>query len=180
MIDKDTCELLFQKYHGQVYDFCFKYLKDVHAAEDCTQEVFMVMLKKKSKINLSKNILSWLYETSKKICKKYISKNSIKFDNIDDYAEVISDPHATVEKNLLDEVYDILSKEDADLLFEYINADHNERKKIAERLGIKNTALYQKIKRLRNKILDYLAKWQLHIPYPICINIQSWNFMRWI
>ena len=80
------------------------------------------------------------------------------FLNIDDYAETISDTNASIEKPISKEIYEILYKEDADLLFEYINADHGGRKKIAERMGIKPTALYQRIKRLKNKVLNYLTK----------------------
>lgn len=78
--------------------------------------------------------------------------------NIDDYAETIPDTKASALLPLSKEIYEVLDKEDADLLLEYINADHGERKKIAERMGIKPTALYQRIQRFRNKILVHLTK----------------------
>lgn len=152
MIDKETCGILFQKYHSYVYDFCLKYLENIHAAEDCTQEVFMIMLKKKNKINLSENLLSWFYETSKRVCKQYIRKNSNKFADVDDYAEIISDVNASVEKPLSSEIYEYLDKEEADLLFEYINADCDERRKMAERMGITSNALCKRIKRIKCKV----------------------------
>lgn len=158
MIDKATCEVLFRKYHDNVYNFCLKYLKNIHAAEDCTQEVFMIMLKKKKEINLSKNLLSWLYETSKRVCKKYLGKNSIQFADIDDYADIIPDTNASAEMSLSDKICDFLGKQDTDLFFEYINADYGERQEIAKRLGIKTTVLYERIKRLREKLSDYLTK----------------------
>lgn len=157
MIDKDTCGIIFQKYHNYVYEFCFKYLKNIHAAEDCTQEVFMIMLKKKNKINLSENLLSWLYETSKRVCKKYLSKNSAKFADIDDYTETISDTNASAEKSMSDEIYEFLEKENADLLFEYINADCDERRKIAERMGVTSNALCKRIRRIKCKVQEYLT-----------------------
>ncbi len=157
MIDKEICGILFQKYHSYVYDFCFKYLKNTHAAEDCTQEVFMIMLKKKNKINLSENLLSWLYETSKRVCKQYIRKNPTKFADVDDYAEIISDVNASVEKSLSDEIYETLDKEEADLLFEYINADCDERRKMAESMGITSNALCKRIKRIKCKVQKHLT-----------------------
>lgn len=156
MIDKDTCSIIFQKYHNYVYEFCFKYLTNIYVAEDCTQEVFMIMLKKKNKIDLSENLLSWLYETSKRVCKKYLSKNSNKFADIDDYAEMISDTNASAEKPLSDEIYEFLDKEDADLLFEYINADCDERRKMAARMGITSNALCKRIMRIKCKVQGYL------------------------
>lgn len=76
MIDKKTCGILFEKYHNSVYNACLKYLKNPNTAEDCTQEVFLVMLKKKNRIDLSEQLLAWLLETARRVCKKYISKNS--------------------------------------------------------------------------------------------------------
>ena len=112
----------------------------------------MIMLKKKNKINLSENLLSWFYETSKRVCKKYIRKNSNKFADIDDYAEIISDVNASVEKPLSSEIYEFLDKQEADLLFEYINADYGERQKMAERMGITSNALCKRIKRIKCKV----------------------------
>ncbi len=157
MIDKETCGILFQKYHNNVYNYCLKYLKNSHAAEDCTQEVFMIMLKKKNKIVLTKNLLSWLYETSKRVCKKYLSKNSIKFADIDDYAETLYDNNVSIEKTLSDEIYEFLNKKDADLLFEYINADSAQKQKMAERMGITTNALCKRIIRIKCKIKEYLT-----------------------
>lgn len=157
MIDKEICGILFQKYHSYVYDFCFKYLENTHAAEDCTQEVFMIMLKKKNKINLSENLLTWFYETSKRVCKQYIRKNPTIFADVDDYAEIISDDNASVEKSLSDEIYEVLDKEEADLLFEYINADSDERRKMAERMGITSNALCKRIKRIKCKVREYFT-----------------------
>ncbi len=156
MIDKETCALLFEKYHKNVYNTCYKYLRNTSAAEDCTQEVFYTLLKKKSKIDLTENLLSWLIETAKRVCKKYKSKNAKVLLDIDEYSETIADKDSSAEKSLYDEIYDILDKEDADLLFEYINSDHGRRQEIAQRMGIKTTALYQRVKRIRERVMDYL------------------------
>lgn len=157
MIDKETCAILFRKYHNYVYDFCLTYLKNMHAAEDCTQEVFMIMLKKKNKINISDKLLSWFHETSKRVCKKYIKKNPTVFVDVDEYAETIYDKYTFVEKSLYDEIYDSIDKEDAKLLFEYINADCNERRKMAERMGITTNALCKRIKRIKCNVQENLT-----------------------
>lgn len=157
MIDKETCGVLFQKYHSNVYNFCFKYLKNTYAAEDCTQEVFMIMLKKKNRIDLTENLLSWLYETSKRVCKQYIRRNSNKFADVDNYAETIYDTNISAEKQLLDEVYEFLDKEEADLFFEYISANCDERRKMAVRIGITSNALCKRIKRIKCKAQGYLT-----------------------
>lgn len=156
MIDKETCGLLFQKYHRYVYRFCLKHLKNAHAAEDCTQEVFMRMLRKKNWIKLSKNLSSWLYETSKLVCKEYVRNNPVK-DDVDDYAETISDTNVSIEKPLYDELYEFLDKEEADLFLEYINADSGERRNMAERKGITSNVLCKRIKKIKFKIQEILT-----------------------
>lgn len=152
MTYKEICGILFQKYHRYIYSFCFKYLKNTHAAEDCTQEVFMIMLKKKNKINFSEKLLMWLLETSKRVCKQYKKKNPTKFVNVYDYAEIICDTNASAEKQLYDDIYESIDKEDAEMLFEYINADCNERRKMAERMGITPNALCKRITRIKLKV----------------------------
>lgn len=157
MIDKETCGLLFQKYHKYVYKFCLKQLKNAYSAEDCTQEVFMIMLRKKNGIKLSKNLSSWLCETSKFVCKEYVRDNPTKFDDVDEYAETISDTSVSVEKPLYDEIYEFLDKEEADLFLEYINADSDERRKMAGRIGITSNALCKRIKKIKYKIQENLT-----------------------
>lgn len=157
MIDTETCGILFKNYHDLVYKFCLMNLKNTHAAEDCTQEVFLIMLKKKNKIYLSESLSSWLLKTAKIVCKKYIRKNRVILANIDDYAEIISDTNASAEKPLSNEIYELLDKEDADLLFEYINADRYERRKMAERMGITTNALCKRIIRIKNKLREKLT-----------------------
>lgn len=157
MIDKDTCGLLFQKYHRYVYKFCLKQLKNTHSAEDCTNEVFMIMLKKKNTIKLSKNLSSWLCETSKNVCKEYIRNNSIKFDDVDELAETIADSSVSLEKPLYDEIYEFLDREEADLFFEYINSSIAERRKMADRLKITPNALCKRIQKIKRKIQTNLT-----------------------
>lgn len=115
------------------------------------------MLKKKSKINLSRSLLSWLRKTSKNVCKEYLRKNPTVFADIDNYSETISDAGSSVKKELPDEIYEFLDKEDADLLFKYINADCNERRKTAERMGITSNALCKRIIKIKRKLQKYLT-----------------------
>lgn len=152
MIDKETCGLLFQKYHKFVYKFCLKQLKNTHSAEDCTNEVFMIMLRKKNEIKLSKSLSSCLCETSKFVCKEYVRNNPTKFDDVDEFAETIADTSVSIEKPLYDEIYEFLDREEADLILEYINANRFERRKMAERLEITSNALCKRIQKIKRKI----------------------------
>lgn len=156
MIDNETCEMIINRFYNDVYNFCLSRLKNTHAAEDCTQEVFFTLFRKRSKLDFSEKFRSWLYNTADKICRNYMKKNKNITVDIDDYAEVISD-NSSNNTSLYQEIYNILDKEDADLLLEYIESDFGQRKKIAEKLGITTKALYGRMDRLRQKVINYIS-----------------------
>ncbi len=156
MIDNETCEMVINRFYNDVYNFCLSRLKNTHAAEDCTQEVFLTLFRKRGRLDFSEKFRSWLYSTADRICKNYIKKNGNITADIDDYADVIPDNSADGTP-LSKEIYEILDKEDADLLLEYIDSDFGQRKQIAERLGITTKALYGRVDRLRQKVISYLG-----------------------
>lgn len=156
MIDNETCEMIINRFYNDVYNFCLSRLKNTYAAEDCTQEVFLTLFRKRSKLDFSEKFRSWLYNAANRICKNYIKKNRNITVDIDDYAEVITDDFSD-STSFSQELYEILDKEDADLLLEYIEADFGQRKQIAERLGITIKALYGRIDRLRQKVISYIS-----------------------
>ena len=155
MIDKETCEIIIEKYYTDVYKFCYNRLRNIQAAEECTQEVFLLLFQKRAKLEFSEHLRSWLYEAAVRLCKKYIRKNGNIAEDIDKYAENISD--ASFEESLYKEIYEILDKEDADLLLEYIDADYGERMKIAKRMDITLKTLYRRIDRIREKVIVHLS-----------------------
>lgn len=156
MIDNETCEMIINRFYNDVYNFCLSRLKNTYAAEECTQEVFLTLFRKRSKLDFSEKFRSWLYNVADKICRNYMKKNKNITVDIDDYAEIISDNSLT-DTSLYQEIYNILDKEDADLLLEYIESDFGQRKQIAERLGITTKALYGRMDRLRQKVISYLS-----------------------
>lgn len=156
MIDNETCEMVINRFYNDVYNFCLSRLKNTYAAEDCTQEVFLTLFRKRGRLDFSEKFRSWLYSTADRICRNYIKKNGNITADIDDYAEVIPDNSAD-GTSLSQEIYEILDKEDADLLLEYIESDFGQRKQIAERLGITTKALYGRMDRLRKKVISYLG-----------------------
>lgn len=156
MIEKEICEMIIEKYYNDVYNFCLSKLKNIHAAEDCTQEVFFTLFNKRSRLDFSEQFRSWLYKTADKICRKYIHKNKNITVDISDFSDKIPDASISFEKAVYSEIYEILDKDEADLLLEYIESDHGDREKIAERMGITLHALYRRIDRIRKKVMDKL------------------------
>lgn len=156
MLDKETCEMIIDRYYADIYKFCINRLHNVHAAEECAQEVFFLLFRKKDALYFTENLRSWLYEAAVRICSKYIRKNSHIFADIDEYSEVI--PDESRGKPFTEEIYEILDKEEADLLIEYAEAEHGEREKIAKRMGITMKALYGRLDRIREKVIKYFRE----------------------
>lgn len=156
LLEKEICEMIIEKYYNDVYNFCLSKLKNIQAAEDCTQEVFLTLFNKRRNLDFTEQFRSWLYKTADKLCKKYIKKNGSITVNINDLSDEIPDKSISFDAPVYKEIYEILDKEEADLLLEYIEADHGEREKIAERMGITLHALYRRIDRIRKKVMEEL------------------------
>ncbi len=156
MLDKETCEMIIERYYADIYKFCINRLCNIHAAEECAQEVFFLLFRKKDKLYFTENLRSWLFEAAIRICNKYKSKNSNIALDIDNYSDII--PDEKQEKSFSKEIYEILDKEEADLLLEYVEADHGQREKIAKRMGITTKALYRRLDRIREKVIKYLSE----------------------
>ena len=69
------CENAAEKYHQAIYRYCLGLLNgDVSAAEDCTQEVFLLLLEKKDSLDFDVNIRGWLYASANRIVKDYLKQ----------------------------------------------------------------------------------------------------------
>ncbi|MCM1132864.1 MAG: sigma-70 family RNA polymerase sigma factor [Ruminococcus flavefaciens] len=156
MIDNETCEMIIDKFYDDIYNFCLSRLKNTGLAEECTQDVFLTLFQKRGRLDFSEKFRSWLYNTADRICKNCIKKNRNITVDIDDYSDVIPDNNSGGD-SLAKELCEILGSDDADLLIEYLEADHGQRKQIARRLGITTKALYGRMDRLRQKVIDYLS-----------------------
>ena len=78
---KEPAEYLIKSYYREIFRYCYNRLYgDFHAAEDCTQEVMLVLYKKVNTLDMSKEIRSWLYSVADKKIKTYQRK---KVDTMD-------------------------------------------------------------------------------------------------
>ena len=71
---KAPVEYLIKSYYKEIFNYCYNRLGDFHAAEDCTQEVMLVLYKKVNTLDMSKDILTWLYSVADKEIKSYQRK----------------------------------------------------------------------------------------------------------
>ncbi|MCR5717970.1 MAG: sigma-70 family RNA polymerase sigma factor [Oscillospiraceae bacterium] len=140
---ENPLNLIIQTYYADILRYCNRKLGDHHAAEDCTQEVFLLLVKKADRLDLYKDIRPWLYAAADRIMKNYIRRNP-PAEDMEDVPEPSEDfPYP---ESILDE----LEPPDRELLVAYFNAD--DHRQLARSLGISQAALYMRICRIKNKI----------------------------
>jgi len=156
MRNDTLCEEAAEKYYRSVYLYCLSLLNyDVLAAEDCTQDVFALLVQKKDKLNFHDNIRGWLYAAADRICKKYNAQETKRtaiitssIDEIDDIPDSSSSPE-------LESFFDVLSEDELNLLKDYYSEDYGSRSKIAEKRGMKHAQLAKAIHTIRKKLKNH-------------------------
>ncbi|MBR3970257.1 MAG: sigma-70 family RNA polymerase sigma factor [Ruminococcus sp.] len=148
----DEYEILFKKYYRQIFNYCRVKLRSEHSSFDCVQEVFWILYQKIDKVDVTENILIWLYRTADKVISRYIKKNS-KDLSLDSLDEDIED-----KREMFNESYEIIdtivSKEELSLLENYY-LEGVAIREIAEKASVSEAAIYKRIERIKAKITRY-------------------------
>lgn len=147
-------EKIVNDYYPVILSYCYMHLgNDIHAAEDCTQEVFLMLHIKIKQLNLSINIEGWLYAVADRKIREYRRKHP-ETVNIDTLPEQFEEPDFISQVS--DSVLDTLNPKDRRLLEIYYSGEN--RNRIAERLGLTTNALYLRVKRIRKKLWEEMKK----------------------
>lgn len=141
-------EKLIESYYKPILGYCCIRLNgDIQGAEDCTQEVMLVLHKKINQLDLSKDIRPWLYAVADKEIKAYYRKyksvetcSSDCLDNIQSFSE---NPFTV-------SILDSLDEEEYEIAQSYWQGE--DKKKIAKKYSISLEALYTRISRIKKKI----------------------------
>ena len=151
MIEETLCELIINRYYDTVYNLCFARLnRNRQAAEDCTQETFLTFFSKRSKLEFTDNIQLWLYRTAEKVIKSYIRRNKQILIDVDEVADkLISEEQSFEEQSV---AFDCLSEEEKELLTIYYDYEYGERIRLAEEKGLTQSALYNRVYRIKQKL----------------------------
>ena len=151
MIEETLCELIINRYYDTVYNLCFARLnRNRQAAEDCTQETFLTFFSKRGMLEFTDNIQLWLYRTAEKVIKSYIRRNKQILIDVDEVADkLISEKQSFEEQS---EAFDCLSEEEKELLTIYYDYEYGERIRLAEEKGLTQSALYNRVYRIKQKL----------------------------
>ena len=151
MIEETLCELIINRYYDTVYNLCFARLnRNRQAVEDCTQETFLTFFSKRGKLEFTDNIQLWLYRTAEKVIKSYIRRNKQILIDVDEVADkLISEEQSFEEQSV---AFDGLSEEEKELLTIYYDYEYGERIRLAEEKGLTQSALYNRVYRIKQKL----------------------------
>ncbi|MDE5753476.1 MAG: sigma-70 family RNA polymerase sigma factor, partial [Oscillospiraceae bacterium] len=134
----------------EIFRYCYNRLYgDFHAAEDCTQEVMLVLYKKVNTLDMSKDIRPWLYSVADKEIKA-CQRKKVNTVDIDTMSEQLS--QNPFERSVLD----VLDEEERQLIEKYLSGA--DKGKLAKEKNLSLGALYTKVSRIKNKIIKHLAK----------------------
>lgn len=160
---------LVQKHYNRIYQFClYRLAQDTFTAEDCTQEVFILLYQNLEKLESPEKIDGWLYKTADHLVKRaYIkaAKEKKRIQSID-----ADDGYSVYNMLLYEEDYDFeaAAQKDADQCFQTIfkaltdaeiriwNLYYRQRKplrEVSEILGLSESAVKSRVSRLKRKII---------------------------
>lgn len=143
-------EEIIKKCYNVILKYCTYHLHgNIHAAEDCTQEVFLTLHQKIDKLDMSNDIRPWLYNVADKKIKEYFRKHP-EWTDIDSIPELPDKSDDIMKKSILD----VLDDTERQLAEDYYGGA--DKKKLAESQGITLNTLYDKMKFIRKKINNFI------------------------
>lgn len=142
---------IYKRYCQQIFNYFYYILRDYQAAEDCTQEVFLDFSRKMNRLKLTTDIAGWLYSAAKIQIKRYCRKK-----HKDNECEITEDVEAHIDvfddadTGLLES---IITKDELMLLNQYYISGKS-AKWIAKKYNISMDALYQRVRRIKQKVIQ--------------------------
>lgn len=147
---ENTYEEITMRYYQAIYNYCQVKLKDEYAAEDCTQEVFLLLYRKMNKLKLSENIRAWLYRTADNIIRNH-KRRIKKIVPLEDTENLSIEFDYSIDTSL----DGIVSEEEYNLLVSYyIEGDSID--KIAREMDKTQAAAFKHIYRIKSRIIKYM------------------------
>jgi len=109
-----------------------------------------LLIKKSNELNLNQNIRGWLYASADRIVKKYLQKKAKHEEMIVSDLDSVADLPATSDER--PDVFNVLTDEEYELAKSYYSMKKEERKQLAEELGISLNTLYKRVHDIKLKV----------------------------
>lgn len=154
---------IIKRYYTNIYNLClFKLSYDKADAENCTQEIFIVLINKWEKVQ-NKNIYPWLLKTTHYTIKNYQRKKKTydKVVSLQDCIELPSDDGEVIDLVISDgeieeykqRILAELSSDERELYKAYFE-DKLSYAQIAEKMGLKYATVQARTIKLKNKLTE--------------------------
>ena len=150
----EQVENITKQYYDSIKAYCHARLPDdFHGAEDCTQEVFLLLFEKRDTLDFSGNIRGWLYAAADRILQNYGRKQSrirqmLGFD-LTEIEDRSAEPEFTAE------LFASLREDELELLRAYYGAGKGERRAVARKYGMTLAQLYKCVHTIREKLRKF-------------------------
>lgn len=150
---KHPLDDIIEQHYAAILRYCQQKLpQDVWGAQDCTQEVFLLLVTKREKLDVSRDIAPWLYAAADRVLANYRRRHPA-WEELVDRTDTGVDVQALLETA---ELLDVLDDAERQLFVRYYAGEH--RKQLAEEEGLSLESLYVKMSRIRQKILAKYIK----------------------
>lgn len=144
------------KYYKEIFNYCYirlEYHKE--NAEECTQEVFIILLLKWKNLSTLENIRAWLYRTADNVIKNHNRKsnrhkNELSIVDVDEKINLSYNEDFGVF-----ELLSMLTIEEQELLKEYY-IDKFTAKELSIKYNISENAIFVKVHRIKHKLKKVL------------------------
>ena len=77
--DRDALRQIYEKYRDDLFTVAVSLLRDVHAAEDCLQDVFVKLAGSVERFNVQRNLKSYLISCVANRARDQIRKKTVRF-----------------------------------------------------------------------------------------------------
>lgn len=152
MQQPDRCTAVAAQYYEAIYKYCYVRLQySREAAQDCTQEVFLTLVRKQDTLDFDGNIEAWLYAVASRMIKKQRLLERPYREMLPLDTAEIPDSGGFAEKTA-DSLPDILTERECQILTAYYDAEHGDKRQLAAAFGLTLPQLYEKIRRIKNKL----------------------------
>ena len=158
--DDKAAEIIIRKYYMKIFDYCKYHSENIHTAEDLTQEVFLIFLKKIDQYKHRGKLLNYLYTIARNKCIDERKKESNKDISIECIAYEISssfiESERTIESLYVREAVEKLPSDIRELIIMYYFLDMKQRE-IADICNISLELVKYRLKKGKEMIKKYIG-----------------------
>lgn len=147
----------YSAYISKIVDNMSKGFIKENDKEEILLDIFFILWKNTYKLDINKNLSSYLAGITRNVVKLYFSKNKMKYDNISDYENSL----CVFDDFIFDENYNLITKIEQKLdsmkridkeIFSDFYYSSKSIKDIAEKYNMSEFSIKQRLYRIRKKI----------------------------